>query len=141
MRSLLVVLFAAHCVAAAAQVRAIPDDAKRGVMSHLEVMTVSLDGQAVELAAGVLIRDAENRIILPTYLPQDSVVKYQLDAESRIRRVWVLTPDEAAQVDTPPSAPPADTPPATTQQPVVTPQTNAPPTDSRFASPPPAATQ
>jgi hypothetical protein len=26
-------------------------------------------------------------------------VKYQLDAEGRIQRVWVLTPEEAAQVD------------------------------------------
>ena len=130
MRILLVVLFAAYCVAAAAQVRTIPDDAKRGVMSHLEVMTVSLDGQPIELAAGVLIRDAENRIILPTYLPQDSVVKYQLDAESRIRRVWVLTPDEAAQVDTPSASTlPATTPPAST------PPANAPPADAPFASP------
>ena len=104
MRILLVVLFAAYCASAAAQVRAIPDEAQRGVMSHIEVMTVNLNGQTVELAAGVLIRDAENRIILPTYLPQDSVVKYQLDEERRIRRVWVLTPDEAAQADAPPAS-------------------------------------
>jgi hypothetical protein len=136
MRILLVVLFAAYCAAATAQVRAIPDDARRGVMSHIEVMTVNLNGQTLELAAGVLIRDAENRIILPTYLPQDSVVKYQLDEESRIRRVWVLTPEEAAQVDTPAAstlpatAPPASTPPAST-----------PPTNTPFASPTPASTQ
>jgi len=99
MRILLVVLFAAYCAAAAAQLRTIPDEARRGVMSHIEVMTVSLDGQPLELAAGVLIRDAENRIILPVALPQNSVVKYELDAEKRIRRVWVLTPDEAAQAD------------------------------------------
>ena len=99
MRNLLVVLFAAYCAAAAAQLRTIPDEAKRGVMSHLEVMTVNLNGQPLELAAGVLIRDAENRIILPVALPQDSVVKYQLDAEGRIQRVWVLTTEEAAQVD------------------------------------------
>jgi|SoiMethySBSTD1v2_1073268.scaffolds.fasta_scaffold218924_2 hypothetical protein len=130
MRILLVVLFAAYCAAAAAQLRTIPDEAKRGVMSHIEVMTVNLNGQAVELSAGVLIRDAENRIIVPVSLPPDSVVKYQLDAESRIRRVWILTPDEAAQTDTPP----APTPPAATT-PAATPPTNAP-----FENPP-ASTQ
>jgi len=136
MRILLVVLTAAYCVAAAAQLRTIPDDARRGVMSHIEVMTVNLNGQVVELAAVVQIRDADNRIILPTYLPPDSVVKYQLDAESRIRRVWVLTPDETAQVDAPSASTlPADTPPATTAP------ATTPPTDAPFANPPPAGTQ
>jgi len=99
MRLLLVAFLALYCAAAAGQLRTIPDEAKRGVMSHIEVTTVNLDGQAVELAAGVLIRDTENRIILPISLPPNSVVKYQLDAESRIRRVWILTPEEAAQAD------------------------------------------
>jgi len=95
MRVLAAALLALVCSAAAAQLRTIPEDAKRGVMRHLETMTVELDGQPQELAPGAQIRDAENRIVLPAALPPGSEVKYERDAEGKIRRVWILTPQEA----------------------------------------------
>jgi hypothetical protein len=97
MRAFAAVLLAFFCAAAAAQLRTIPEEAKRGIMSHRETMTVDLDGQPRELAPGAQIRDAENRILLPVALPPNSTVKYELDAEGKIKRIWILTPDEAAK--------------------------------------------
>ncbi|MCX7961710.1 MAG: hypothetical protein N2653_09080 [Burkholderiales bacterium] len=83
----------------AAQLRSIPADAKRGTLSHVREMEVLLDGRPARLAPGAQIRDGENRIVLPMQLPPDSLVKYQLDGEGLLRRVWILTPAEAAQPD------------------------------------------
>jgi hypothetical protein len=77
-----------------AQLRTIPTSAERGVMSHVSGMLVSLNGERVQLATGAQIRDPSNRIILP-----ESRVKYTLDLQGQVHRVWILTPAEAAQPD------------------------------------------
>ncbi len=97
--SVLALLLALAATGAAAQLRTIPEDAKRGVISHLEVMVVELDGQPQPLAPGAQIRDAENRVVLPTALPPRSVVKYQRDVAGQVNRVWILSPQEAEQED------------------------------------------
>ncbi|HSH08374.1 MAG TPA: hypothetical protein VLA41_11980 [Burkholderiales bacterium] len=84
---------------AAAQLRTIPVTAERGVMSHVSGMMVSLNGERLLLATGAQIRDTSNRIILPTTLPPDSRVKYTLDVQGQVHRVWILSPAEAAQPD------------------------------------------
>ncbi|MEW5865027.1 MAG: hypothetical protein AB1773_15770 [Pseudomonadota bacterium] len=97
--ALLVAALQLAAAPAAAQLRSIPADAKRGTLSHVQEMTVLLDGKPARLAPGAQIRDGENRIVLPTQLPPGSPVKYQLDGEGNLRRVWILTPAEAAQPD------------------------------------------
>lgn len=82
---------------ASAQVRTIPADAKPGRMSHVQEMVVELDGRQQQLAPGAQIRDASNRVILPTALPAGTQVKYRLDAAGKILQIWVLTPEEAAK--------------------------------------------
>jgi hypothetical protein len=84
---------------AAAQLRTIPSSAERGVMTHLSGMLVSLNDKRVQLAAGAQIRDTSNRIILPATLPANSGVKYTLDLQGQVHRVWILSPAEAAQPD------------------------------------------
>jgi hypothetical protein len=79
--------------------RTIPEDAKRGVMSPVQGMTVELDGKRIELAAGAQIRDGRNMILVPTALPRDAVVRYQLNPDGKVRRAWILSPQEAAQPD------------------------------------------
>jgi len=96
LRALLVCL----CLFAAgahAQLRNIPEQAKDGAISHLQDMIVAIDGVAVRLAPGVLIRDPDNRLLLPTAIPAGAQIKYLLDAEGLVRQVWILTPDEAKQ--------------------------------------------
>ena len=90
---------ATGAVLAQAILRTIPEDAKRGVMSPVQGMTVEIDGKRVELAAGAQIRDANNMIVLPTALPAGSRVKYMPDLHGQVWRIWILSPQEAAQPD------------------------------------------
>jgi type II secretory pathway component PulM len=95
MRALLLIL-TLFAGAAAAQLRTIPQDAQRAEMRHVQENVVELNGQRVQLAPGAQIRDASNRIIMPTALPSGSLVKYRLDANGHVRQVWILTPQEGA---------------------------------------------
>ena len=67
-------LFACAAGSAQAQLRTIPADAKRATMSHVQGMTVEMDGKRTELAAGAQIRDANNMIVLPAALPPGALV-------------------------------------------------------------------
>ena len=92
-------LFVFAAGAAQAQLRTIPAEAKRATMSHVNGMTVSIDGKNAELAAGAQIRDGRNMIVVPTAVPPAILVKYTLDTQGRVGRVWILSPQEAAQPD------------------------------------------
>jgi len=91
------VLPAAVSTTALAQLRTIPPDARLGTLRHVQEMDVSLDGATERLAPGAQIRDAGNRIVLPMALTSPTLVKYRRDGEGRLRQVWILTPEEAAQ--------------------------------------------
>ena len=93
------VIFSIAAGSAQAQLRTLPADAKRGTMSFVQGMTVELDGKKTVLAAGAQIRNGNNMIVLPSALPSDVLVKYLPDAQGQIWRVWILSPQEAAQPD------------------------------------------
>jgi len=80
---------------AGAQVRSIPAEARVGEIRHLQEMVVEIDGAAQQLAPGAQIRDASNRIIVPTAIPSGTLIKYLVDANGQVHRVWILTPEEA----------------------------------------------
>ena len=100
-RELLVLLICALVVplAAVAQMRQIPDSAKRGSIVHIQETIVEVDGRRMPLSAGAQIRSRDNLFIVPMSLPRGALVKYTLDAMGQIHRVWVLTPEEAAAPD------------------------------------------
>jgi hypothetical protein len=81
---------------AGAQLRSIPDTAKRGELRHLQDMIVELDGKQARLSPGAQIRDAHNRLVLPASLAGKTPVRYLPDASGMVHRVWILTPQEAA---------------------------------------------
>ena len=83
--------------AAAAQLRTIPAEAERAQIRHVQENVVELNGQRAQLAPGAQIRDTSNRVIVPTALPTDALVKYRLDDNGQVREVWILTPEEAAR--------------------------------------------
>ena len=85
--------------AAQAQLRSIPEDARRGEMRHLQETVVELNGSAVRLAPSAQIRDESNRIVLPSTVVQRVLVKYLADPQGQPTRIWILTPAEAAQPD------------------------------------------
>lgn len=85
--------------AALAQVRQIPDFAKRGHIVHIQGTIVEIDGERMQLSAGAQIRSRDNLIIVPMSVPPGALVKYTLDGTGQIHRVWLLTPEEAAAPD------------------------------------------
>ena len=100
LRSLLALaVFALAASAAQAQFRTIPAEAKRATMSHVQGMTVEIDGRRTQLAAGAQIRDGRNMIVVPTAVPPGVRIKYLPDAQGRVARIWILSPQEEAQPD------------------------------------------
>jgi hypothetical protein len=102
LRSLFLALLlacAAQAALAQSMLRTIPPDTKRGSMSFVQGMTVEINGQRVELAAGAQIRDGRNMIVVPAALPPGVLVKYQLGPDGKVARAWILSPQEAAQPD------------------------------------------
>jgi hypothetical protein len=93
------VLLAGFAIAAPAQLRTVPAEAKRGKIEHVQEMIVAIDGVKKALAPGAQIRDASNRLVLPVAIPAGTPMKYLLDADGMVSRVWILTPQEAAQAD------------------------------------------
>lgn len=90
---------AAAAVSAQLSVRNLPEDARRGYLSFVQTNVVSLDSKELRLAPGAQIRGPNNLLVLPTALPKNSLVKYQLDGGGNLVRAWILTPQEAAQPD------------------------------------------
>lgn len=89
----------AVAVAQVSAIRKLPEDAKRGYLTHLQGNIVSLDGKPIRLAPGGQIRGRTNLIVLPTALPPQSLVKYKLDQNGDIAAAWILTAEEAAKPD------------------------------------------
>ena len=82
--------------AAQAQLRTLPDNTLRGVMSHVQDVIVSVDGKALRISAGGNIRDRNNLIIVPSALPPGgALADYVLDMNGQISRAWLLTDEEA----------------------------------------------
>ena len=84
---------------AQAQFRTLPQEAKRGEIWYVQDMQVEIDGRPMRLAPGAQVRDAGNLILMPSALPAGALVKYVLDAQGNVFRVWILSPQEAAQPD------------------------------------------
>jgi hypothetical protein len=102
MRTKLLVLLICALVlpaAAMAQLRQIPDSAKRGNIVHIQGTIVEIDGERMRLSAGAQIRSRDNLIIVPMSLPPGALAKYTLDGAGQIHRAWILTPEEAAAPD------------------------------------------
>jgi hypothetical protein len=92
--ALLVAILAAS---AWAQTRTIPKQALRGELTHVTQNIVSVNGQTMRLAPGAQIYAQNNLTIVPTEVPPNSIVDYTLDRDGQIFKVWILTPQEAAQ--------------------------------------------
>jgi hypothetical protein len=76
----------------------IPADARLGLIRHVEAMAVTVDGKAMQLAAGAQVRDQQNLIIVPVSIPRNGAwAGYTLNAQGQVFRVWLLTPAELAR--------------------------------------------
>jgi hypothetical protein len=76
----------------------IPENSRRGYIRHVEEMAVTVEDKAMQLAAGAIIRDQQNLIIVPVTIPREGAwAAYNLDRDGQVLRVWLLTPDELAR--------------------------------------------
>ena len=98
MRRACLLLLLAIALPAAAQLRTIPKEASYGQIRHLQAMVVELNGKQAQLSPGAQIRDADNRLVLPSSLTEKSVVRFLVDGAGLVHRVWILSPQERAQI-------------------------------------------
>jgi len=96
-RLLTLLIAAGFATGAAAQLRTIPQEAKAGKLRHLQETLVELDGKPALLSPGAQIRDLWNRLVLPASITQTTAVRYLTDSTGTLHRVWILSPEEAAQ--------------------------------------------
>ena len=75
--------------------RKIPDKALRGTYAPAPFPGAYIDGRLVQMAPGVRIVTPSNRTVPPAEVPPETPVRYELDAQGKIRMIWVLTPEEA----------------------------------------------
>ncbi|HLS86626.1 MAG TPA: hypothetical protein VK043_10050 [Burkholderiales bacterium] len=95
---------------AAAQLRTLPAESKRGKIEHVREMIVAIDGKARRLAPGAQIRGPSNTLLVPMAIPRGALARYTLDSQGQIRQVWILSPQELAK------EPPLKTGPASAGQ-------------------------
>jgi hypothetical protein len=96
--ALLPVLLWAVPVLAQTRPSPIPQNSARGYIRHVEQMAVTVDDNAMQLAAGAIVRDRQNLIIMPVTIPREGAwAAYNLNRDGQILRVWLLTPDELAR--------------------------------------------
>jgi len=94
----LVLLMAFGTAFSYAQSRAIPAEAKRAFIRHVQEARVTVDGKPMQLAPGATIRNAQNLLTVPVSIPRDGAwAEYTIDGNGQISRVWLLTPEELKQ--------------------------------------------
>jgi hypothetical protein len=96
-RSLAAALILCFAALAHAQLRALPADARLGKIRHVQEMIVQIDGKLARLSRGAQVRDAHNRILVPTAIPAGSLIRYTLNAQGEVSAVWILSAQEARQ--------------------------------------------
>ena len=101
-RAAALLVLACFVQVASAQLRTIPKDAVLGDLRHLEAMVVEIDGKPRSLSPGAQIRDPDNRLVIPASLMEKSKVRYLVDAQGQVHRVWILSEAEKAKLPPPP---------------------------------------
>ena len=77
-----------------AQLRSIPGDAVRATMKPPFQNMAEVGKYTFRLAPGVQIRSTDNRILLPIMIDVELPVRYLLDNNGDLSRVWILSQDE-----------------------------------------------
>lgn len=96
-------LWLAFAVLLALQLRAIagrmlPQDAASGDLTASKYPYVTIGSKQFHLAPGSRIFDRNNRIIVPNSLPPGATVLYQVNSNGDLANMWLLTPEEAANL-------------------------------------------
>ena len=95
--------------------RQFPAGAKFGeLVGPQQYPLLQIGDRVLRLAPGGRIYDENNRMIVHVYLPARAYVVYAEDMNGDVSRVYILRPDELAQIQASPAAtPPLSSSPAT----------------------------
>jgi hypothetical protein len=104
MRNWLLVLIASGlllAVVAHAQFRPLPPNAKRATtgQQRYALPLIDIGGTVVKLAPGGVIYDQNNRSLVHGALPLGADVLYTTDMNGDVARIYILTPQEQAQLN------------------------------------------
>ncbi len=78
--------------------RILPQNALLGELTASRYPYVTIGDKRFHLAPGSLIFDQNNRTILPNYLPRSATVIYKIDGNGDLSKMWLLTPEEVANL-------------------------------------------
>jgi hypothetical protein len=98
---LLVLCFFAQAAAVHAQhMRFLPPAGERGTTGEpLPLPLVKIGKRVLQLAAGGLIFDQNNRTIVHAHLPVNVDVLYTRDPPGQVQRIYILTDEEKARLN------------------------------------------
>lgn len=74
--------------------RSIPKESKLGTLAPPNGNQIKIDGDAYQLAFNSRIRDEGNRIVPGGMIQQEKRVRYTLNAQQQVDKIWLLTPGE-----------------------------------------------
>jgi hypothetical protein len=70
--------------------KALADGSRIGTLTAGQLPEVTIDGQAMRLAPGARVYNANNLTITPGQVPAGSRVRYKTDASGQVSQVWLL---------------------------------------------------
>lgn len=76
-----------------------PSNSKLGELTAIDYPKIEISGKLLQLGAGGQIRGTDNRIVLPSLLSEFGPVLYWIGPTGDVQRIWLLTTEEAAQVE------------------------------------------
>ena len=96
---LIVACFVSAQPGLAQQTRKFPEGSKLGNLTAVSFPLFTINDQQVQMSAGGQIRGVDNLIILPSAANYTGLIRYQLDINGSLHRVWILTPDEVKEAE------------------------------------------
>jgi hypothetical protein len=87
-------LLASLAALALALPRQFPGDSYQVQLQAVSDPAITIDGTTVQLAAGVLIFNANNATLVKGMLPSDVVVRVEFNGQCQVKRMWILKDEE-----------------------------------------------
>ena len=72
------------------RLRRIPERAREGVMLPPHGRYVTIDEHRFSLSPGAVIRDLNNRIVLPSHVRAPAKVRYTVDRNRQVSQIWIV---------------------------------------------------
>ncbi len=78
--------------------RVIPEVASVGSLTSFSREQARIGRQDVPVARGVRIYNARNALIVPSRVPQEAEVRYELNDKGELKTLWLLSEEEIAEL-------------------------------------------